>query len=97
MDKQTGRCSTSPAALPRRRAWRASGPSGNPTHQPNFLAMGVTSPIVDYVLATRFRGKDGLGPDMNALSQFLTEFGYTEATCRTAESSWRFDDFRSLL
>jgi len=56
------------------------GPSGNPTHQPNFLAMGVTSPIVDYVLATRFRGeKMGWAPDMNALSQFLTEFGYTEA------------------
>jgi hypothetical protein len=56
------------------------GPGGNPTHQPNFLAMGVTSPIVDYVLATRFRGeKMGWAPDMEALSHFLTEFGYTEA------------------
>jgi hypothetical protein len=42
--------------------------------------MGVTSPIVDYVLATRFRGeKMGWRPDMDALSRFLTEFGYTEA------------------
>jgi hypothetical protein len=42
--------------------------------------MGVMSPIVDYVLATRFRGeKMGWAPDMEALNRFLTEFGYTEA------------------
>jgi len=31
------------------------------------------------VIATRFRGeKMGWAPDMDALSQFLTGFGYTE-------------------
>jgi hypothetical protein len=82
MDKQTGKI-----LYPRQQLclvdalWASKpGPSGNPTHQPNFLAMGVTSPIVDYVLATRFRGeKMGWAPDMEALSHFLTEFGYTEA------------------
>ena len=82
MDKQTGK-----VLYPRQQLclvdalWASKpGPSGNPTHQPNFLAMGVTSPIVDYVLATRFRGeKMGWATDMNALSQFLTEFGYAEA------------------
>jgi hypothetical protein len=82
MDKQTGK-----VLYPRQQLclvdalWASKpGPGGNPTHQPNFLAMGVMSPIVDYVLATRFRGeKMGWAPDMEALSRFLTEFGYTEA------------------
>jgi hypothetical protein len=82
MDKQTGR-----VLYPRQQLclvdalWASKpGPGGNPTHQPNFLAMGVMSPIVDYVLATRFRGeKMGWAPDMEALNRFLTEFGYTEA------------------
>jgi hypothetical protein len=82
MDKQTGK-----VLYPRQQLclvdalWASKpGPGGNPTHQPNFLAMGVMSPIVDYVLATRFRGeKMGWAPNMEALSHFLTEFGYTEA------------------
>lgn len=54
------------------------GPGGYPTHQPNFLAMGVTSPVVDYVLATKFR-KEQMGWDINqeAADRFLTDFGYT--------------------
>jgi len=82
MDKQTGKI-----LYPRQQLclvdalWASRpGPGGNPTHQPNFLAMGVMSPIVDYVLATRFRGeKMGWAPNMEALSHFLPAFGYTEA------------------
>jgi hypothetical protein len=56
------------------------GPGGNPTHQTNFLAMGVLSPAVDYVVATRFRGERmGWHPDMTASGRMLTEFGYEEA------------------
>jgi hypothetical protein len=53
------------------------GPGGNPRSQPNFLAMGVLSPVVDYVLATRFR-KEKMGWDINleATRRMLTEFGY---------------------
>ncbi len=55
------------------------GPDGLPSHQPNFLAMGVFSPVVDYVLATRFRGeKMGWRPNAQATRRFLTEFGYSE-------------------
>ncbi len=55
------------------------GPGGYPRAQPNFLAMGVFSPIFDYVLATQFRGeKMGWKPNKEALRRFLTEFGYTE-------------------
>lgn len=55
------------------------GPGGNPSHQPNFIAMGVFSPIVDYVVATGFRGKRmGWKPNMEATHRMLTEFGYTE-------------------
>ncbi|MFH1351251.1 MAG: hypothetical protein ABII26_09970, partial [Pseudomonadota bacterium] len=51
----------------------------NPTHQPNFIAMGVLSPIVDYQMATRFRGeKMGWKPNMKAARRMLTEFGYSE-------------------
>jgi hypothetical protein len=56
------------------------GPGGNPSHQPNFLAMGVFSPVVDYVMATAFRGKKmGWEPNGEVTRRFLTEFGYTEA------------------
>jgi hypothetical protein len=55
------------------------GPGGNPSHQPNFLAMGVLSPAVDYLVATAFR-RDRMGWDINkkATRRMLTEFGYTE-------------------
>jgi hypothetical protein len=56
------------------------GPGGYPRTQPNFLAMGVLSPVVDYVLATRFR-KEKMGWDINkeATRRMLTEFGYQES------------------
>jgi hypothetical protein len=56
------------------------GPGGYPRSQPSFLAMGVLSPVVDYVLATRFR-KEKMGWDINpqATLRMLTEFGYQEA------------------
>ncbi len=55
------------------------GPGGNPTHQPNFLAMGVLSPIVDYQVATKFRGeKMGWQPNMRMAHKMLTDFGYDE-------------------
>lgn len=54
------------------------GPGGYPTHQPNFLAMGVLSPIVDYVVATSFRGERmGWKPQMETTSRMLSEFGYS--------------------
>jgi len=56
-----------------------SGPGGNPTHQPNFLAMGVLSPIVDYQVATKFRGeKMGWQPNVRMAHRMLTDFGYLE-------------------
>jgi hypothetical protein len=56
------------------------GPGDNPSHQPNFLAMGVLAPIVDYQIATQFRGKQmGWEPNMEMTRRMLTEFGYTEA------------------
>jgi hypothetical protein len=57
-----------------------SGPGGNPSHQPNFLAMGVLSPVVDYQVATRFR-RDRMGwqPNMGVTRQMLTSFGYDES------------------
>ncbi|OGP55462.1 MAG: hypothetical protein A2Y65_11845 [Deltaproteobacteria bacterium RBG_13_52_11] len=56
------------------------GPGGNPSHQPNFLAMGVLAPIVDYQIATKFRGeKMGWEPNMEMARRMLTEFGYIEA------------------
>jgi hypothetical protein len=56
------------------------GPGGNPTHQPNFLAMGAFAPIVDYQLATKFRGeKMGWEPNREMARRMLTESGYTEA------------------
>ena len=55
------------------------GPGGNPSHQTNFLAMGVMSPVVDYQLATKFRGaRMGWQPNMSATRRMLTDFGYDE-------------------
>jgi len=56
------------------------GPGGYPRTQPNFLAMGVLSPVMDYVLATRFR-KEKMGWDINkeATRRMLTESGYQES------------------
>ncbi|MFC1828121.1 DUF362 domain-containing protein [Thermodesulfobacteriota bacterium] len=56
------------------------GPGGNPTHQTNFLAMGVMSPIVDYQVATKFRGERmGWQPNVEMTRRMLTEFGYSES------------------
>jgi hypothetical protein len=56
------------------------GPGGLPSHQPNFLAMGVFSPIVDYIVATQFRGERmGWKPNMKLTGRMLTEFGYEKA------------------
>jgi len=81
MDKKTGRI-----LFPRQQLclvdalWASKGgPDGLPSHQPNFLAMGVFSPVVDYVLATRFRGeKMGWAPNKQVTRRFLEEFGYKE-------------------
>jgi hypothetical protein len=41
--------------------------------------MGVLSPIVDYQMATKFRGERmGWQPNMRATRRMLTDFGYTE-------------------
>ena len=56
------------------------GPGGNPSHQPNFLAMGVLSPVVDYQLATRFRSEMmGWTVNMETTRRMLTDFGYDES------------------
>ena len=56
------------------------GPGGEPNHQPNFIAMGVLPPVVDYVVATRFRaGKMGWGVNMEAATRMLTEFGFSKS------------------
>ena len=55
-------------------------PIGLPTAQPNFLAMGVFSPIVDYILATKFRQeKMGWPVHMENTRRFLSDFGYEES------------------
>ena len=57
-----------------------TGPGMGPTHQPNFLAMGVFSPVVDYVVATEFRGKKmGWEPTKEVIHRMLSDFGYSEA------------------
>lgn len=81
MDKQTEK-----VLFPRQQLclvdalWASKGgPGGNPTHQPNFLAMGVLSPIVDYQVATKFRSeKMGWQPNMRMAHRMLTDFGYNE-------------------
>jgi hypothetical protein len=82
MDKQSGK-----VLFPRQQLclvdalWASKGgPDGLPSHQPNFLAMGVFSPVVDYILATRFRGeKMGWTPNKQATRRFLEDFGYNES------------------
>lgn len=79
MDKHTGKI-----LFPRQQLclvdalWASKGgPDGLPSHQPNFLAMGVFSPVFDYVLATHFRGeKMGWAPNKQATRRFLEDFGY---------------------
>lgn len=81
MDKKTGK-----VLFPRQQLclvdalWASKqGPTGNPSAQPNFLGMGVLSPIVDYQLATKFRAaKMGWKPEMAGTTRMLTEFGYQE-------------------
>jgi hypothetical protein len=81
MDKETGK-----VLYPRQQLclidalWTSQqGPEGRPSHQPNYLAMGVLSPIVDYQVATKFRGKKmGWEPNMETTRRMLTAFGYTE-------------------
>lgn len=52
------------------------GPMGPPSDQPNFLAMGVFAPAVDYLMATEFRGKKmGWTPAAKPLGQMLSAFG----------------------
>ena len=82
MDKKTGK-----VIFPRQQLcfidalWASEGgPGGKPTHQPNFLAMGVLSPVVDYQIATKFRWKKmGWKPIMKVADRMLSEFGYVEA------------------
>jgi len=53
-----------------------SGPWLGPSHQTNFLAMGVFSPVVDYLVATQFRGQQmGWPPNMDATRRMLSAFG----------------------
>jgi hypothetical protein len=81
MDERTGR-----VIYPRQQLclidalWASKGgPGGNPSHQPNFIAMGVMSPVVDYLVATRFRGERmGWHPNMKFTGRMLTDFGYSE-------------------
>jgi hypothetical protein len=82
MDEQTGR-----VLYPRQQLcfidalWASKGgPGGKPSHQPNFLAMGVTSPVVDYQIATRFRDeKMGWQPNPKMTRRMLLDFGYDES------------------
>ncbi|MFC1823197.1 DUF362 domain-containing protein [Thermodesulfobacteriota bacterium] len=82
MDKRTGN-----VIFPRQQLcivdalWASrGGPGGNPSDQPNFLAMGVTSPIVDYLVATKFRGERmGWRPNKKVVQRLLTDFGYNES------------------
>lgn len=81
MDQRTGR-----VLFPRQQLcivdalWASKhGPGGNPSHQTHSLFMGVLSPVVDYLLATRFRReKMGWGCEMEATRRMLTEFGFSE-------------------
>lgn len=81
MDKRTGK-----VLFPRQQLclvdalWASKGgPGGNPSHQPNFLAMGVMSPVVDYQVAMQFRAERmGWKPNMNATQRFLADFGYNK-------------------
>jgi len=55
-----------------------TGPRGVPSDQPNFLAMGALAPVVDYQVATKFRGRRmGWQPNMEVTERLLTDFGYS--------------------
>jgi hypothetical protein len=55
------------------------GPHGRPSAQPNFIAMGVMSPVVDFQVATKFRDERmGWKPNMTMARRMLTDFGYSE-------------------
>ena len=63
------------------RSWASEGgPGGYPLYQPNFLAMGVLSPVVDYQWVNEFRGeKMGWELNMEATRRLLTDFGFNES------------------
>lgn len=81
MDKKTGNI-----LFPRQQLclvdalWASEdGPGGNPSAQPNFLAMGALSPVLDYQVATKFRkGRMGWDINLDAAQRMLAEFGYSE-------------------
>jgi len=54
------------------------GPTVVPSHCPNRLFMGTFGPVMDYLVATKFR-RDTMGWPINApvTERFLTDFGYT--------------------
>lgn len=53
-------------------------PTGAQTDRTNFLAMGVFSPVVDYLVANRFRAdKMGWKVNKEATDRMLTDFGLT--------------------
>lgn len=82
LDKHTGK-----VLFPRQQLcivdalWASKGgPVGLPSAQPNFLAMGVFSPVVDYTVATQFRReKMGWPVHMENTHRFLSAFGYGES------------------
>ncbi len=52
------------------------GPTNAQTDQTNFLAMGVFSPVVDYLVANKFRAeKMGWEVNKEATKRMLTDFG----------------------
>jgi hypothetical protein len=53
------------------------GPDGDASCQPNRLFMGVFSPVLDYVVASRFRHEVMKWEvDMGVLPRFLEEYGF---------------------
>jgi hypothetical protein len=82
LDKRTGK-----VLFPRQQLcivdalWASKeGPHTLPSAQPNFLAMGVFSPVFDYILATQFRRKKMGWPfHVENTRRFLSDFGYEES------------------
>jgi len=78
MDKRTGKL-----LYPRQQLclidalWASDrGPMGPPSVQPNFLAMGVFAPAVDYLMATQFRAKKmGWKYSAEPVGRMLKAFG----------------------
>lgn len=54
------------------------GPGGYPTHRPNRFFMGTFAPVLDYIVATKFR-RDTMSWSIHEANtlRFLTDFGYT--------------------